>query len=470
MKMSAMILTPGQMLFSMLMAYFLTNKAHALDNGQQCISSECTQNRGYIQYDGPVSGIRWNIRAENHQYTTFVLHLKPTMTEDIQTQWLRIQQNFYTYPKTLFVKNNKERIFVFEETNEVMISLHSFNPLIRFKLDFYAGCKVVEGDVVNIEKKEKILLKQGINSVPVLSLGIQSQPYHSPSYPVNPFGQQQQEPRCWFVVPTITETIQTPLTSDQIILQQWYAQWGLQYNPPTTTTQVKVQQTQMSLETSSLKNGSKMEVVDLISATILLSADSEDILDTATLDKSSNSIQYKENQQISSFIFVDFNCVDYKCDETAFQYTANALRQSDVDCIERERKCHFDLDANADVDCQTSSATNYESLLGLLSNNITAEDLGTSNCPAFNRILIQELQRPQEPTLLEQPKSASDDNSLIASRGHSTRKYFRKCTNYSAYCSADNCSPYKRNSCMKMCMVLKKMMVCQYILKYTIFA
>ena len=222
---------------------------------------------------------------------------------------------------------------------------------------FAAGCKVVEGDVVNIEKKEKILLKQGINSVPVLSLGIQSQPYHSPSYPVNPFGQQQQEPRCWFVVPTITETIQTPLTSDQIILQQWYAQWGLQYNLPTTTTQVKVQQTQMSLETSSLKNGSKMEVVDLISgklftliatiyhavlmttttvnlasmmvstlffaATTLLSADSEDILDTATLDKSSNSIQYKENQQISSFIFVDFNCVDYKCDETAFQYTAN---------------------------------------------------------------------------------------------------------------------------------------------------
>ncbi|XP_076816087.1 uncharacterized protein LOC143461995 [Clavelina lepadiformis] len=469
--MSAMKLTIRQVLLSMILTFLLKHNASGLDNGQQCISSECTQNRGYIQYDGPVSGIRWNIRAENHQYTTFVLHLKPTMAEDIQVQWLRIQQNLYTYPRTLFVKNNKERIFVFEETNEVMITLHSFNPFIRFRLDFYAGCNLVEGDVVNIEKQQKIEPPSETNSVQVLSLELESrvQPYDAPTFPDNSINKPQ-EPECWFVIPTITETTETLLTPEQKQLQLWYAQFGLVYTPPPPTkVHIEVQQTYMSLETTGFKSGNRMEVTDLISKTTVMSADREDTLDAATLDKSSSNIQYKEGHEVSSLIFVDLNCYDDSCEEVTFNFTANALQQSDVECIEKERRCRFDIE-NMDEDCENYSAN--QSIFGIITNITTAVDLGTSNCPAFNLILTQELERQfHEPPakLPEEPKEEVSKPGLDP-RSHSTRSYAQKCTSYTDYCTADNCTPYKKYSCMKMCMVLRKMMICEYILKHSIFA
>ncbi|XP_076816089.1 uncharacterized protein LOC143461998 [Clavelina lepadiformis] len=452
------------MWFKIVLAVIALGTATCMDHGRECRKSDCRENKGFIKYRGySNSRTRWSIRQNPGEHNTYILHLTEIQNHRSNDEWLKIF-SLATVPDYYRIRGTKDQILIFKDASEIIVSLQSYHYL-TFKINFYVGCKVVDGNNIEIrqESPKPAVQKNEFHNqersiYPYNYLYFQyygslqqrryaQSPYPNPYYPAagsyNPTGSQstQAQPKCWLVLPAIEE--EKEITGARRHLQNVVA-FTTTKQTHTIMNYNKVKQTHISLQNASLQEDATLKVANLLTGTPLLTGTNNKKLVTRRINRNRQPVDYNGRKKIATAFFIELICATGEdCSQNGFKFTSTALQQSDLNCIEREKKCRFNFGTKK-FNC-TPPSHSHEIALSLMSVS-DEEDLLHSSCPALNLILDSVMN-----TL------SSNWQSHKIRRDGSRSNFLNAvvlCHDFNSYCR-QQCSAFIHNGCDTMCFIVK---------------
>nr|XP_002122479.3 uncharacterized protein LOC100177647 [Ciona intestinalis] len=179
---------------------------------------------------------------------------------------------------------------------------------------------------------------------------------------------QQTDKKCWIVVPHI---------------------------PTTLLTTTMVVETYMALTNTQLGLNNTVTVTNLLNGNEILVGTAEDTssdYSIATVVKGDRPMVLPDGHRAYTTVIVDLDCpTEVGCTNSNFQFVANGMTESEVQCIEAERACRFNLN-NTEANCKNRQF--LPPIIAVL--EAEENDYLTSSCPGYAHFLrtIVESQPP----------------------------------------------------------------------------